>query len=173
MAEQPGRIDNHVATLAAALSSRVGVLSDVARDTLIAIERDREALEGRYGSSVMADELVGAVRGRLADVSSDCAEVTAILDRFQALAAPAPVSEPPAAFTPPPLAAPTAPTQVPHPPIPDDDAAVADEVPPSERARLLAAQMSVAGSSRAEIAARLRDDFGAREADRVVRELFG
>ena len=90
MAEQPGRTDNHVATLAAALSSRVGVLSDVARDTLIAIERDRETLEGRYGSSVMADELVGAVRGRLADVSSDCAEVTAILDRFQALAAPSP-----------------------------------------------------------------------------------
>ena len=71
------------------------------------------------------------------------------------------------------MAAPTAPAQAPHPPVPDDYDPGADEAPPSERARLLAAQMSIAGASRAEIAARLRDDFGAREADRLVRELFG
>ena len=172
MAEPPGSTDNHVATLAAALSSRVGVLSDVARDTLIAIERDREVLEDRYGSTVMADELIDAVRGRLAGVASDCADVTAILNRFQDLAAPAPVSEPPAAFPTPPPAAPTAPVQVPQPPVSDDDAQVADEAPPSERARLLAAQMSIAGASRDEIAVRLRKEFGVREADRLDRELF-
>ena len=95
MADSTGRTDNHAATLAAALSARIGVLADAARDTMIAIERDRSALEGRYGSSVMADELISAVRGRIEGVAGDCNDLAVILDRFKSLAGPTEVTEVP------------------------------------------------------------------------------
>jgi hypothetical protein len=165
--------DNHAATLAAALSSRVGVLSDAARDTMIAIERDRSALEGRYGSSVMADELIDAVRGRLDGVAADCRDLAAILDRFRSLAGPTAVSEPLTAFPTPPEPLPTAPIGGPLPPVPAGTGRPAGEPHLSDGVRLLATQMSVAGASPDEIAMRLREDFGVPEADRLVRELFG
>jgi hypothetical protein len=43
----------------------------------------------------------------------------------------------------------------------------------SEGVRLLATQMSVAGSSVTEIARRLHDEFGVENSDLLVRELFG
>lgn len=43
----------------------------------------------------------------------------------------------------------------------------------SEGVRLLATQMSVAGASGADIARRLRDDFGLEDADRLIAHLFG
>jgi hypothetical protein len=173
MAEQTGRTDNHAATLAAALSSRVGVLADAARDTMTEIERDRSALELRYGSSVMADELIGAVRGRLDGVAADCRDLAAILDRFKSLAGPAEVSEAPAAFPAPPAPLPTAPIGGPLPPVPAGPAQEGHGPHLSDGVRLLATQMSVAGASPDEIALRLREDFGVPDADRLVRELFG
>ena len=173
MAEQTGRTDNHAATLAAALSSRVGVLADAARDTMTAIERDRSALEGRYGTSVMADELIDAVRGRLDGVSADCRDLAAILDRFKSLAGPTEVTEPPVAFPTPPEPLPTAPIGGPLPPVPAGPAQEAHGPHLSDGVRLLATQMSVAGASPDEIALRLREDFGVPDADRLVRELFG
>ena len=173
MAEQTGRTDNHAATLAAALSSRVGVLADAARDTMTAIERDRSALEGRYGSSVMADELIGAVRGRLDGVAADCKDLAAILDRFKSLAGPTAVTEPPVAFPTPHEPLPTAPIGGPLPPVPGGPGQDLGGPHLSDGVRLLATQMSVAGASPDEIALRLREDFGVPEADRLVRELFG
>jgi vacuolar-type H+-ATPase subunit H len=43
--------------------------------------------------------------------------------------------------------------------------------PVSEGARLLATQMAVAGSSREEIARRLRDEFGIRESNAILDEI--
>ena len=174
MAEPTGRTDNHAANLAAALSSRIGVLADAARDTMTAIERDRTALEGRYGSSVMADELIGAVRGRVEGVAGDCRDLAAILDRFKSLAGPTDVSEPPAAFPNIPEPLPVAPIGGGLPPVPAGPAGdPADGPHLSDGVRLLATQMSVAGASTEEISLRLREDFGVQDADRLVRELFG
>ena len=173
MAEPPGRTDNHAATLAAALSSRIGVLADAARDTMTAVERDRSALEGRYGSSVMADELIGAVRGRVEGIAADCKDLAAILDRFKSLAGPTEVSEPvPFPTAPEPL--PVAPIGGGLPPVPAGPSDGRDDGPRlSDGVRLLATQMSVAGAGTEEIALRLREDFGVVDADRLVRELFG
>jgi hypothetical protein len=173
MADSPGRTDNHAATLAAALSSRVGVLADAARDTMTAIERDRSALEGRYGSSVMADELIDAVRGRLDGVAADCRDLAAILDRFKSLAGPTEVTEPPVAFPTPPEPLPAVPIGGPLPPVPAGPAPEHEGSQLSDGVRLLATQMSVAGASPDEIALRLREDFGVPDAERLVRELFG
>lgn len=172
MAEPTGRTDNHAATLAAALSARIGALADAARDTMIAIERDRSALEGRYGSSVMADELISAVRGRIESVAGDCNDLAVILDRFKSLAGPTEVTEvadgpsipmapPPRPITGlPPVPAGPGPEQLSGPQI-------------SDGVRLLATQMSVAGANPDEIALRLREDFGVADADALVDELFG
>ena len=175
MAEPTGRTDNHAATLAAALSSRIGVLADAARDTMTAIERDRSALEGRYGSSVMADELIGAVRGRVEGVAGDCKDLAAILDRFKSLAGPTEVTEPQVAFPTMPEPLPVAPIGGGLPPVPAGPSDAPDDGSPhlSDGVRLLATQMSVAGASTDEISLRLREDFGVPDADRLVRELFG
>lgn len=65
------------------------------------------------------------------------------------------------------------PTEAPQPQA--QEAPVEPPEPPkvSEGVRLLATQMSVAGSSVAEIARRLRDEFGVENSDLLVRELFG
>lgn len=174
MAEPTGRTDNHAATLAAALSNRIGVLADAARDTMTAIERDRSALEGRYGSSVMADELIGAVRGRVEGVAADCKDLAAILDRFKSLAGPTEVTEPAVAFPAMPEPLPVAPIGGGLPPVPSGPSDAPHDGPRlSDGVRLLATQMSVAGASTDEIALRLREDFGVTDADRLVRELFG
>ena len=173
MAESTGRTDNHAATLAAALSARIGVLADAARDTMIAIERDRSALEGRYGSSVMADELISAVRGRIEGVAGDCNDLAVILDRFKSLAGPSEVTEEvtgshaiPAPPPPRPITGlPAVPT---GPELAGDSGRVI-----SDGVRLLATQMSVAGANPDEIALRLREDFGVADADALVDELFG
>ncbi len=45
--------------------------------------------------------------------------------------------------------------------------------PPSDGARLLATQMAVAGSSRAEIESRLRNEFGIRDAGPMLDAILG
>lgn len=47
------------------------------------------------------------------------------------------------------------------------------ERPASEGVRLIATQMAIAGSTRAEIHGRLRDQFGIEDADPVLNEIFG
>jgi hypothetical protein len=46
-------------------------------------------------------------------------------------------------------------------------------MPPSDGARLLAAQMAVAGSSREEIETRLRDEFGIQDAAPILDGILG
>jgi hypothetical protein len=48
-----------------------------------------------------------------------------------------------------------------------------EQAPPSDGARLLAAQMAVAGSSRDEIEARLRDEFGIQDAGPILDGILG
>jgi len=76
--------------------------------------------------------------------------------------------EPPPA---PPGPAPTPAATTPQPaPPPDPGAANAS---PSDGARLLAAQMAVAGSSREEIETRLRDEFGIQDAGPILDGILG
>lgn len=170
MAESTGRTDNHAATLAAALSARIGVLADAARDTMIAIERDRSALEGRYGSSVMADELISAVRGRIEGVAGDCNDLAVILDRFKSLAGPSEVTGDIGGGAVPPTPRPI--TGLPAVPTGPELAGDSGRVI-SDGVRLLATQMSVAGANPDEIAVRLREDFGVADAGALVDDLFG
>lgn len=173
MAKTTGRTDNHAATLAAALSARIGVLADAARDTMITIERDRSALEGRYGSSVMADELISAVRGRIEGVAGDCNDLAVILDRFKSLAGPTEISEVPGGGPTIPVPPPPRPiTGLPAVPTGPELAGDSGRVI-SDGVRLLATQMSVAGANPDEIALRLREDFGVADADALVDDLFG
>lgn len=69
-----------------------------------------------------------------------------------------------------------------QPPTPQDAAPVAPPPPsgaqsaapiPSDGARLLAAQMAVAGSSREEIETRLRDEFGIQDAGPILDGILG
>lgn len=174
MADSTSRTDNHAATLAAALSARIGVLADAARDTMIAIERDRSALEGRYGSSVMADELISAVRGRIEGVAGDCNDLAVILDRFKSLAGPTEVTEEATAAGPT-IPVPPAPRPITGlPAVPTGPGLEGDSGRMiSDGVRLLATQMSVAGAGPDEIATRLREDFGVADADALVDDLFG
>lgn len=84
-------------------------------------------------------------------------------------AAPAPAPEP----VPPPPPAPEPPARAPEPPAPEP--APAPEAPvasgASDDARLLATQMAVAGSTRDEIAWRLREEFGIQDAAGILDEI--
>lgn len=55
----------------------------------------------------------------------------------------------------------------------EPQASAADGAGPSEGIRLLVTQMAVAGSSHAEIAARLRNEFAVEDADKLLAEVFG
>lgn len=173
MAEPGARNDAHAATLAAALSARVALLAKAAHETMEGIERDRGQLEDRFDSSVLADDLIGAVRSRVEAVMGDCSDLSSILDRFRTLVGPVqaePVPKPDLALSDG-LGA-----QFEPEPLGGGDQARREErggVRVSDGVRLLATQMSVAGASLDEIVRQLRDDFGVPDADVVVWELFG
>jgi vacuolar-type H+-ATPase subunit H len=105
---------------------------------------------------------------------------------LQAVEPPAQAEEPPAAPQPTPQAqppqspSPGPPQSAPQPP--QDTAPAAPPPPsgaqsaatiPSDGARLLAAQMAVAGSSREEIETRLRDEFGIQDAGPILDGILG
>jgi vacuolar-type H+-ATPase subunit H len=80
---------------------------------------------------------------------------------------PTPPQEQPAE-SPPPAPQETAPASPPPPSGAQSAAAI-----PSDGARLLAAQMAVAGSSREEIETRLRDEFGIQDAGPILDGILG
>jgi hypothetical protein len=83
------------------------------------------------------------------------------------------------------MQSPESPSRAPQespPPLPQDTAPAAPPPPsgaqsaaaiPSDGARLLAAQMAVAGSSREEIETRLRDEFGIQDAGPILDGILG
>jgi hypothetical protein len=83
--------------------------------------------------------------------------------------APAPAPAPPA----PPAPQPSEPPQFSEPQAPPDapQAPMSDSSGVSEGARLLATQMAVAGSTRDEIAWRLREEFGIHDASAILDEI--
>jgi len=151
-----GQADTHAATLAAILSARVAALVDAAVEATESIAPQAAELERRHGGSPLAEELSGAVRSRLEGVVGDCRDIVATLEQFQSLAGPVDLPDLEAAQ-----------------PASKPSGGVSSGVQVSEGVRLLATQMSVAGSSMDEIAARLREDFGVEDANGVVRQLFG
>jgi vacuolar-type H+-ATPase subunit H len=85
------------------------------------------------------------------------------------LAPPAPSREPEPPVAPPDRYEPSVPEREPEPePAPEPSSRPA---PVSEGARLLATQMAVAGSSREQIARRLNDEFGIRDASAILNEI--
>jgi hypothetical protein len=58
-------------------------------------------------------------------------------------------------------------------PVPPPPAAPPPLGPPSEGARLLATQMAVAGSNRAEIESRLQHEFGIRDTGPMLDSILG
>ncbi|MEK6251741.1 MAG: hypothetical protein AABM43_07325 [Actinomycetota bacterium] len=83
-----------------------------------------------------------------------------------AAAAPTPQEQPPESPSPAPQ------DTAPAPPPPPSGAQSAATIP-SDGARLLAAQMAVAGSSREEIETRLRDEFGIQDAGPILDGILG
>jgi len=88
------------------------------------------------------------------------------------LQAVAPAGQPQAVPQPPPAPAPQQGSPPPPPPQPLAQPA-SGETSASDGARLLAAQMAVAGSSRQEIEARLRDEFGIEDARPILDGILG
>lgn len=99
---------------------------------------------------------------------------------------PAPLSPPPAATPPPPPPSPEPPPPPPQEPAASPEPSAAPERPvelpdthdtprpvgaSSEGARLLATQMAVAGSSKDEIAWRLREEFGIEDSSGILAEI--
>lgn len=190
MAEPSGRSDAHAATLAAALFARARLLADVATETSERIERDRTEIAGAHQGSPLADQLIDAVRARLEGIVGDTRDLAATLERFRELAGPVDLPEPPAELAEPlpelpeplpelaePLVHGASPSEgrlsIAKAPLGDETGAGSGGAPVSEGVRLLATQMSVAGSSVEQIEARLREDFGVEDAHAVVAELFG
>jgi hypothetical protein len=113
-------------------------------------------------------ELADLLEGRADAIRADCERLAGLLDRARAVIGaedgdePAeagvdedvdddggePVWEPPAV-------------------VPGEDAAIGEGV------RLIATQMAIAGATRGEIGARLREQFGIEEAQPVLDEIFG
>lgn len=180
------RFDPHAAALSAALLDRARELAETLRGIIDAIERDRAEIAERCGPSDLADQLGDAVSQRLAGLVDEAHDLTATLTRFRALAGPADDadrSRPPAGLEPEirrrPPEGPAA-HYVEHGSSMQSAASGAlagvrvGEVRAPEGARLLATQMFVAGSSREDIAERLRRDFGidGADADAVVGGLL-
>jgi hypothetical protein len=83
-----------------------------------------------------------------------------------------PRAAPPVREVPPPSTEPQSPPPAPpEQPAPEQQPAAADAPRVSEGARLLATQMAVAGSSRDEIAWRLREEFGIQDASAILDEI--
>lgn len=142
--------DSRTPDLAAILSERLYELAATAREALSEIDADRHELVGDQPDAGGA-QLVGTVNGKVEALAADCERQAAILERFatsQGGRAPARTAGPAAR--------------------PGGEGGAV-----SEGTRLIATQMSVAGSSPAEIEHRLREEFRVSNADQVVRELFG
>ena len=146
-------------------------------------------------SAIRADLLAGlgaALVDRTGEIRADCRKLSALMDRTAKLVAERDAGERTEARTPPPASR-TAPqiADLPATPPSDDLFEPAEATPVlidrrsgepdrrqgaatvSEGVRLIATQMAIAGSSRTEIERRLRSQFGVRDADVALDDIFG
>lgn len=193
MAEPSERIDPHAATLVAALSARAQRLAAAAREASEGIERERAEIAAAYEHSALADQLIDAVRGRVEGIRGDTRGLAGTLERFgqlvsppvprstttagPAIAEPAPEGEAPFREEDAERSSGRGDGAEPRLDEPQNRLEVGREAEPQapeipEGLRLLATQMSVAGSSAGEIAVRLRDEFGVERAAAIVAEIF-
>jgi hypothetical protein len=173
---------------------RVRVMSDLT-DTLIrqaemvkrqsdellsALDSARNELANRIGQEMSTGSQSGANQPPPLGQPGEPARVPHLQPVESArpgLQAVAPAGEPQATPQPPPQP-PPAPVQQqgsapPPPPQPMSQPAAGGGTSASDGARLLAAQMAVAGSSRQEIEARLRDEFGIEDATPILDGILG
>jgi hypothetical protein len=137
----------------------------------------QEPAKGAPGQRVPHLHPVESGRPDLQAVESPPAEETATAEEPEAAeepaaAEPSPPPAPQAPQAPPPEQAPPAQQSTP-PPAPPADEQGGAAPSPSDGARLLAAQMAVAGSSREEIESRLRDEFGIEDAAPILDGILG
>jgi vacuolar-type H+-ATPase subunit H len=177
---------------------RVRVMSDLT-DTLIrqaelvrrqsdellaALDSARGELAGRIGQELSAGSpALGEAPARLADQPSAAPQVSGVphlqpveteRPSLQAVQ-PAPEPQPQQSSSEPPPAPPgpgATPSATPPASAPPTSSATGG-TSPSDGARLLAAQMAVAGSSREEIETRLRDEFGIQDAGPILDGILG
>jgi len=179
---------------------RVRVMSDLT-DTLIrqaelvrrqsdellaALDSARGELAGRIGQELSAGSpALGEAPARLADQPSAATQgsrvphLQPVETERPGLQAVQPAPEP----QPPPQQSPSEPPPAPAGPAATPSATPPESAPPtgpatggtspSDGARLLAAQMAVAGSSREEIETRLRDEFGIQDAGPILDGILG
>ncbi|MFN8113689.1 MAG: hypothetical protein U0R51_10890 [Solirubrobacterales bacterium] len=183
MNDHQGNHENEAGSLAESLTGQVARLAASARETAASIEAEGAS---RRDASQLGDELIDAVTQRIERIADDCDDLERILDGFRSLAVPGgdAESDSPIEAGGDELDEPF-PGDVSDPADLDDEDDEAEFGPPaavgprpdppriSEGVRLLATQMSVAGSSVGEIAQRLRDEFGVKDSEEQVRELFG
>jgi hypothetical protein len=131
----------------------------------------QEPVKGAPGQRVPHLHPVESGRPDLQAVESPPAEETATAEE-PAAAEPSAPPAPQAPQAPPPEQAPPAQQSTP-PPAPPADEQGGAAPSPSDGARLLAAQMAVAGSSREEIESRLRDEFGIEDAAPILDGILG
>jgi hypothetical protein len=151
-------------------------------ELLAALDSARGELAGRIGQELSAGSpALGEAPARQADQPSAAPQgsrvphLQPVENERPGLQAVQPASEP----QPPPQQSPSEPPPAPAGPTatPPESAPptspAAGGTSPSDGARLLAAQMAVAGSSREEIEARLRDEFGIQDAGPILDGILG
>jgi len=150
-------------------------------DLLAALDSARSELAGRIGQELSSGSPGAPAQppqgfgqageasrvSHLQPVESARPGLQAVAPPVQPQTAPQPVPQPPPAPAQHPNVAPPPPPQQPMSQPPAGDA------PASDGARLLAAQMAVAGSSRKEIEVRLRDEFGIQDATPILDGILG
>jgi hypothetical protein len=179
---------------------RVRVMSDLT-DTLIrqaelvrrqsdellaALDSARGELAGRIGQELSAGPpALGEAPARPADQPSAAPQGSRV-PHLQPVETERPglqAVQPPPEPQPPPQQSPSEPPPAPAGPAATPSAPPPESAPPtsaatggtsaSDGARLLAAQMAVAGSSREEIETRLRDEFGIQDAGPILDRILG
>ena len=177
---------------AAAPQAPLDVIADQIRDLDAAARRVAASIESaaqklRAEDSSSRGELTASVADalvdRTAEIRNDCERLASLVSRSAKLIAEREGRESTAAVPPP--SAPPPPTIVrsPEPREPDQGPPAEDlsdtPVPvsasggTSEGVRLIATQMAIAGSSRAEIEHRLRIQFGVVDAGQALDDIFG
>lgn len=148
------------------MSVQIRALDAAAERTAARIAEAAAGLENehrREDSAIRADLLAGlasALVDRTEGIRTDCARLSALIDRTARLIA---ERDSTAAQVPPPESRP--------PSLGGREDGFAGTT--SEGVRLIATQMAIAGSSRSEIERRLRTEFGINDAARALDEIFG
>lgn len=147
------------AELLSAASERIRAIGEAAAHASSEIAVDALRYADAGGGSAEREQLVSELARTLVEradaIRKQSEQLTALLDRAAGALAEDGETAPPA------------------PPVSESSGRVQPERRISEGVRLLTTQMAVAGSSRTEIAERLRREFGVSDAHEVVARVLG